>query len=116
MNAPAILALVAVCRSILGEGSIAEQDALAAAEAWAGGEVATEEEYDALRRRLGQDDRGDAVYWLLSAACEAEPRERAWLALQAAAALACLPGWDEQSVAALHADRMAAVSTALEAA
>jgi hypothetical protein len=113
---PAILALVAVCRSILGEGSIAEQDALAAAEAWAGGEEVVEGEYDALRRRLGQDDRSDAVYWALASACETEPREQAWLAMQSMATLASLPGWDEESVAALLASRMAEAPAALEAA
>ncbi len=116
MIRPAILAMVAVCRSVLGEGSIAEQDALAAAEAWAGGEEPTEEEYDALRKRLGQDDRGDAVYWALTAACEAEPRERAWLAMQSLATLASLPGWDERSVAALLASRMAEAPAVSEAA
>jgi hypothetical protein len=113
---PEIVALVAVCRSILGEGSIAEQDALAAAEAWAGGEEATEEEYDALRRRLGQDDRSDAVYWTLAAACEAKARESAWLAMQSLAALASLPGWDEPRVAALCAEFAAAAPASLEAA
>jgi hypothetical protein len=105
MTRSAVTALVAVCRVVLGEGSIAEHDALSAAEAWAGGETATDEEYHVLRKRLGQDERGEAVYWTLAAAFDAD--DSAYCTTQALATLAVLPGWDDASVEAIHASFLA---------
>lgn len=101
-----VIAGVAVCRAVIGEGSIAVQDALAAAEAWAGGEYARIDEYCLHEFRCrGTDERGEAVSWILAAAYDRDETESAWCLEQCLMALAAIPGWDESAIRELHHDK-----------
>jgi hypothetical protein len=107
VNRPAVTAAVAVCRVVLGEVRGAIDNALDAAEVWSEGEEPTTEDYCAIYARLGKDARSEAVYWVLTAAYEAEEKESAYCLLQCLATLATLSGWDDESVQALHASLLA---------
>lgn len=104
MNRPAVTAAVAVCRVVLGDLTAAMHIALDAAEVWASGdEEPTAEDYSAIYGRLGRDEPGEAVYWVLAAAYDADENESAYCLMQSLATLAVLPGWDDETVQALHA-------------
>ncbi|MGK3961349.1 hypothetical protein WMF01_12280 [Sorangium sp. So ce1667] len=100
MSRPDVAVAVAVCRVVLGDVSADMADALAAAEAWAGGEPSSPEEYaDHYAAARGVDERGEAVCWALSAAFDRDAAESAFCVEQALATLAALPGWSAEAVA-----------------
>ncbi|KYG07421.1 hypothetical protein BE21_02485 [Sorangium cellulosum] len=99
------MALVALARAVLGNVSADEADALAATEAWAGGEASDPAEFAALYTAArGEDERGEAICWALSAAFDRDETEAAWCVEQGLATLAAATEWHVDALRRLHGE------------